>query len=413
MKFTDIGSYIASLVKHLQNDREQATTKCTPTAPPHTQIIQPEADQFAPVNFLHQFSHFNGTYRYLGGNSLIKDIRETPLCHSRSGSHIPELPIPELDVEDAEVSPKLHKYLVANFFSGIHQVYPILDQSSQWLLLNGETRGPNDAFALQMMYSISCLTSPEPLKLSKLAASCYRRALLNVGNATVDPSIATTLQVATLLALHSLLDPASGNIGQHIAFAVRLSIGCADTDGPDKDPLLWALYPVVYSFENIVATALDRINTFPEPADPIEFVPTDQANFLCSLYRLQARYRNHVPQRSDASLDDALTIVDNVGENLHPNLTSATLETQLFLEPSPNVALRLLRSYEHPRFIATFVTPYWTHLAGTHVKKAFDDKEIPRPELFRAFGTAMSLLTKFSLRWPGVEVMVNSLRNSA
>lgn len=407
---TNYGSYIASLVSHLQNDRKKETPKCIPTAPTHTQIIPRAADPVSSASLLHQFSHINGTYRHLGGSSLIRDVIETPSCYSQS-SQVPELPTLELDIEDIEVSPKLHEYLVANFFSGIHQVFPIFNQSSSFSLLDGETRGPNDAFALQMMYSISCLSSPEQLKLSKLGAACYRRALLNLGNATVEPSLAT-LQVATMLALHSLLDPASGNIGQHIAFAVRLSIGLADTDGPDQDPMLWALYPVVYAFDNTVATALDRINTFPEPAGPIEFVPTDQANFLCSLYRLQARFRNHVPIKSGATLGDALAIIDTVGENLHPNISSATLETQLLLEPSLSVAIRLLQSYEHPRFIATFVTPYWTHLAGTYVKKAFDSNEIPRSDLFRAFGTAMSLLTKFSLRWPGVEVMVKNLRNS-
>ncbi|KAE9970492.1 hypothetical protein EG327_010253 [Venturia inaequalis] len=372
-------SYIASLVNHLQNDAKRETTKSTATT--HTQILQPEIDPVSSAGLRHQFSYIDGTYRYLGGRSLLKEMKETPLHYSHPRSRFPELPAPDLNVEDVEVSPKLHEYLVANFFSGIHQVYPILDQSSPYLLLDGETRGPNDTFALQMMYSISCLTSPEQLKLSKLGASCYRKALLHVGNATVEPWL-PTLQVAILLVLHSLLDPASGNIGQHIAFAIRLSIGLADTDGYDQDPMLWSLYPVVYSLENTVATALDRINTFQEPTDPLEFVQTDQSKFLCSLHRLQSRFRNHIPNKDGATLDDALAIVDTAGGNLHPNLISATLETQLFLEPSPNVAIRLLQSYEHPRFISTFVTPYWAHLAGTYVKKAFSDEDDRATSLF-------------------------------
>ncbi|TID22906.1 hypothetical protein E6O75_ATG02080 [Venturia nashicola] len=413
MNLTDISSYIASLVSHLQNDRERGALKPIAPISIHTQHAQPEAaePQMSSVSLRHQFSHIDGTYRYLGGSSLLRDIKETPLYYSHPRSRVPELPDLDLNVEDVDVSPKLHDYLVANFFSGIHEVYPILDQSSLFLLLDGDTRGPHDHFALQIMYSISCLTSPEQLKLSKVGASCYRKALLHVGNATVDPTVAT-LQVATLLALHSLLDPASGNIGQHIAFAIRLSIGLADTDGPDQDPRLWSLHTVVYSLENTVATALDRISTFPEPGSPLEFVLTDQSNFLCSLYRLQARFRNHAPKRNGATLDDALVVADTVGENLHPNISSATLETQLLLEPSPTVAIRLLRSYEHPRFIATFVTPYWAHLAGTHIKKAFDDKEVPRSDLLRAFGTAASLLTKFALRWPGVEVLMKNLGTS-
>ncbi|QDS69074.1 hypothetical protein FKW77_009984 [Venturia effusa] len=375
-----------------------------------TSVTKPQNPN-SPASVRHQFSHNRGTYRYLGGSSLIRDIMKTPLLHSESASKVPKFPNPELDIEDIGVSPELHEYLVTNFLSGIHQVYPILDESSPYLLLDSATKSSNDAFALHMMYAISCLSSPEQPKLKNLGSSFYRRALRNIEKATVEPTIAT-LQVATLLALHSLLDPSNGNIGQHIAFAIRLSIGLADTDGPDQDPILWSLYPVVYALENTVATALDRINTFPEPTGPIEFVPTDPASFLCSLYRLQARFRNHVQTENGPTLNDALALIDTMGESVHPNVISTTLETQLLLQPSSQVAVRLIQSYEHPRFIPTFVTPHWTHHAGTLVKKDVDSKTIPRSDLLRAFGTAVSLLTKYSMRWPGVDVIADSLRNS-
>lgn len=308
----------------------------------------------------------------------------------------------------------MHEYLVRNVFSGIHHVYPILDPQAPFLLLDGgvrDDRAPNDAFALQMLYSISCLCSPEQKSLSDLGVACYRRALLNIENATVEPSIAT-LQVATLLALHSLLDPLSGNIGQHIGLAVRLSIGLADTDGPDVSPILWALYPIVYILEAQVATVLDRPNTFPEPAEPIKFVLSSGTKFLCSLYRLQSRFRNNMLKDNGASIGDAIAVIEkNRTEDVHPNIVSTAFETQILLEPSLAVAIRLLQSYTNQRFIATFVTPHWIHLAGMVIKRAFDTEDMPRSDLLGAFGTAVSLLTKLSLRWPGAEVLTESLKN--
>jgi hypothetical protein len=378
----------------------------------HEQPALKEVDVTRSLTIRHQFPHINGAYRHIGGNALVGRIATLP--PPTGVLDIAKCPTSDLD-NDLKITPRMHKYLVENFFNGIHQIYPILDPRTPVLLPNGEISGdisPNDAFSLQMMYSISCLSSPEHEKISSLGASCYRRALLNIENAMVEPSFAT-LQIAALLALHSLLDPSSGNIGQHVGFAVRLSIGLADTDGPDASPFLWAIYPVVYSIENQVSTVLDRINTFPEPLYLINFVAGNDAKFMCSLYRLQSRFRNNVSTNIGASIKDALAVIEkNTTEERHPNIVSTVYETQMLIEPSQIVAIRLLQSYMHPRFIATFVTAHWIYLAGTSIKEAFDIEGIPRYEMLKAFGMAVSLLTKYSLRWPGAEVMLESLNNS-
>lgn len=406
-------SYIASLVSHLQNG-PSARGLGPAIGLHHGQPSPVRSDSTGSTTLLHQFPHTLNAYRYLGGNALIGRIAplRQPLSPIPACRHVSPFPISELDI-DLEVTPKMHKYLVNNLFSGIHLVYPIIDPGAPFLRPGGESKGdmaPNDAFSLQMLYSISCLSSPDQTKLSGLGVACYRRALLNIENATVEPSLAT-LQVATLLALHSLLDPMSGNIGQHVGLAVRLLLGLADTDGPDVSPILWSLYPIVYILENQVATVLDRPTTFPEPAEPIEF-ESSGTKFLCSIYRLQSRFRNGIPMDTGASIEDALAVFEAIGtEHFHPNIVSTAFETQLLIEPSPAVAIRLLQSYMDPQFMATFVTPHWIHSAGMVIRNAFDAEDVPRSDLLGAFGTAVSLLTKLSFRWPGASVMMESLRN--
>lgn len=234
--------------------------------------------------------------------------------------------------------------------------------------------------------------------------------------ATAEPSIAT-LQLIALLTLHSLLDPRSGNIGQHIRLAVRLLIGLIDNDASEISPTLWALYPIIYIIENQVATALDRPNTLPEPFEPIDFSESNSTNFLCSLYRLQSRFRNKVSTDTLHLIQDALATLDlnATSKSINPNIVAAVLETQLLLEPSSAVAIRLLESYTNTQCIATFVTPHWIFRAGVVVKSAFDTSEkMTASELLGSFGLAVSLLTQMALRWPSAGIMADSIiRNSA
>jgi hypothetical protein len=87
--------------------------------------------------------------------------------------------------------------------------------------------------------------------------------------ATVEPTI-DTLRAVLLLAINSLFDPKTGNIGQQIALATRLAYNLeAQRElqelAADEVEVLRNMHMTIFSIENEIASALDRPATFPEP----------------------------------------------------------------------------------------------------------------------------------------------------
>lgn len=151
---------------------------------------------------------------------------------------------------------------------------------------------PNETFSLNMIYSIACHTIPNSakrqdarnlwqssgkqaryqancLKYRNLAGKFYDKAMDHVEAATLEPTI-DTLRAVLLMALNSLFDPKSGNIGQQIALAARLAYSLeakAQQEGsmPDNAEMLRNMHMTIFSVENEIASTLDRPATFPEP----------------------------------------------------------------------------------------------------------------------------------------------------
>lgn len=86
---------------------------------------------------------------------------------------------------------------------------------------------------------------------------------------TVEPTVAT-LRAVLLLAINSLFDPKSGNIGQQIALASRLALHL-DTQletkqlPPEDANMMQSMHSTIFSLDNQIASCLDRPAYFPEP----------------------------------------------------------------------------------------------------------------------------------------------------
>ena len=143
-----------------------------------------------------------------------------------------------------------------------------------------------------MMYSIACHTIPNSakrqdarnlwhssgkqahyqancLKYRNLAGKFYNKAMEHVEAATLEPII-DTLRAVLLMAINSLFDPKSGNIGQQIALAARIAYSLeakADQEesSPENTEMLRNMHMTIFSIENEIASTLDRPATFPEP----------------------------------------------------------------------------------------------------------------------------------------------------
>ena len=180
-------------------------------------------------------------------------------------------------------------------------VYPIVDMSHRYLGLDVPTDlTPVETFSLNMIYSIACHVIPNSakrqdarnlwqssgkqaryqancLKYRSLAGKFYDKAMDHVEAATLEPTV-DTLRAVLLMAINSLFDPKSGNIGQQIALAARIAYSLEakaeqEDSTPEHTEMLRNMHMTIFSIENEIASTLDRPATFPEPVSPPSSVP--------------------------------------------------------------------------------------------------------------------------------------------
>jgi hypothetical protein len=265
-----------------------------------------------------------------------------------------------------------------------------------------------------MVYGIACYCDEvHSTSLVPLAPAAHARALQHIETATAESSI-STLQVAILLVLYTLFDPASGNFSQQLGFAIRLAIDLAiDLPSPDnleQTSILSTLHKVIYCLENHVCGVFVRPTSLEEPATPLTFSTEETLEFLSTLYRVQSRIRKGIAD--DATCHALLAISHDAVGKLHPNIQSTLWETRLMLDPSAAVAVRLVAVYSMDRFIATFLTAYWGHKAGCLIVDGVAATEGPsRSELMLAYGNLVSLLGKWRARWDSAGTLLKSLQS--
>ncbi len=154
----------------------------------------------------------------------------------------------------------------------------------------------NEIFSLNMIYSIACHVIPNSakrqdarnlwqssgkqaryqancLKYRNLAGKFYDKAMEHVEAATLEPTI-DTLRAVLLMAINSLFDPKSGNIGQQIALAARIAYSLEakaeqEVSASSNVEMLRNMHMTIFSIENEIASTLDRPATFPEPVSVV------------------------------------------------------------------------------------------------------------------------------------------------
>ncbi|RDW72227.1 hypothetical protein BP5796_08261 [Coleophoma crateriformis] len=273
---------------------------------------------------------------------------------------------------------------------------------------------PSEAFILQMVYSIACQCVPDRgNQLLSLSDACYARALKNIDSATANLTV-ETLQAITLLALRSLFDPQNGNFGQLVAFAARLAIDIGGQDIPAWGENMRNIHTSIYCMERQFATALDRPPFLPEPTRSINFDISQPSEYLCSLFRIQTKFRGGKEVEA-GKFFEMIDIADleqkvKLDQRISPNILCTVYETQLLLNPTSSAAATMLASYHHPRFIQTFLTAQWIYRAALIVLQPNHNETPSEFDRMQAYGQSLVLLDRASIRWKGSVALSESLR---
>lgn len=155
-------------------------------------------------------------------------------------------------------------------------MYPILDPESPLFTdphLRQTESSPFEAFALNIVYSISCHCLPgNNTQLVLLSDTYHREALTHADKVTAELNL-EALQAVNLLALRSLFDSQTGSLGQQVAFAHRLEMELSAREVEETSQALSALRATTYCVGNQMSTALDRPSGLVEPVSRLPHPP--------------------------------------------------------------------------------------------------------------------------------------------
>lgn len=444
------GSYIAELVDHVRRIYAQSN----PSPPASTEISReplsarsvktesidsaiPEANR----HYEHYFAYAADAYRYLGSEScLVKSPRLHPSTyHSPFGD----------DEDDWHISwsqsPAKSFELVEVFIDCIQPLYPVLDPHAPYLARHPPPEmSPVELFCSNMVYSIACHVMPgttrrkhpqhqwnpsgklsyhmgNSIKYRGMAAKFHDAAMQYLEASTADSTI-DTLRAVLLLAINSLFDPKSGNIGQQIALAARLALTLESRElNPDETLMLRKMHSTIFSIENELASTLDRPATFPEPVrvhrvkfcNPlvnsfqdyeISFTSTEY-DYLCSLYRLQHRFRKADGIAREEVIKN-LPLLDEKSV-LPPSLRLNLHQTHFLLNPCWQTAWYVIESVVSTGSIHIFLTPHWVYRAGTSLIESMP-KILPG-NLIQLYSNALVVLELSSWKWGSAAALSASL----
>ncbi|KAF2477496.1 uncharacterized protein BDR25DRAFT_249503 [Lindgomyces ingoldianus] len=418
--------YIAALVDHVRNISSRANpAPVTPGETPRETNAAPSAHAESVTSdlypYVHHFAYAGGSYRYLGAQSCL-------VSSPRLQQAIPGPP-GDLDNDDVEMvwkNPMNYNELVQTYLKIVHPLYPILDPNSRFLVPDVDltTLTASEIFALYMIYSIGCHVVPGKTprypysgklsfqhatsqKYQYFGAECFQHAMANLDASTVEPTI-DTLRAVLLLAINSLFDPKSGNIGQQVALATRLCLDLELQDlGVEDTALVENMHSTIFSMENEIASVLDRPATFPEPSWELSFSPNNPSRYLCSLYRLQYRFRkgdHSVRALLPPAVDPATHGVDS---RLGPCLRLALHQTYLLLNPCWATAWHVLESVVAHGCIHIYLTPHWVYRAGTILIQNMST--IDKENLMQLYSNALVMLEVSQQKWQGSGALATSL----
>lgn len=270
-------------LRTLSTPRPLATASLEPpSSAASSSTPQPESVRSEAQPFAHHFAYAAGSYRYLGADACL--VKSPKLQQAKVGS-----PIVRGDeaFKLAVVSTEGVSDLVRTYLDNIHPLFPIVDPN--WRFLGTETPTdlvPADRFFLNMVCSIACYLAPgsnrdwrpsgslsyhhsASQKYEWLAQEFFSRAMSDLETTTREASL-TTLRAVLLLAINSLFDPKSGNVGQEVALAYRLYINLQEKSaiiplGSEDTKALTIMYGIIFCLENEIASTLDRPTFVREP----------------------------------------------------------------------------------------------------------------------------------------------------
>ncbi|KAF2112535.1 hypothetical protein BDV96DRAFT_579867 [Lophiotrema nucula] len=414
-------SYIAGLVDYVRRLHGENLPSPAMETPQSMSTVssataQADSDTYSHPHHEHHFASAGDSYRYLGAEScLVKSPRLQPAMVSTDN----------VDDEDWRVvysePPISNHELVRYYLAIIQPLYPILDPSLRFLAPDlPPDLSHAELFCLYMIYSIACHfypgTSPcytPDGKLSFHHAKFYRYRIMGEGYfkeamkyleaSTVEPTI-PTLRAVLLLAINSLFEPKSGNIGQQVALATRLALSLEKQDlGPEDAAMIHNMHLTIFSIENEIASTLDRPATFPEPDCEMSFSESKPAEYLCSLYRLQHRFRkgDTATKKLLPCFDDRTTL-DRL-----PGLRLALHQTHLLLNPCWGSAWHVLEAVVAKGSVHVFLTPHWVFRAGTVLLNSMDS--ILEGNILQLYSNALVVLNLSSGKWPSAATLAASL----
>jgi hypothetical protein len=305
----------------------------------------------------------------------------------------------ELSVQLPAIDAQTHLHLMQAYTAAIDIVFPLLTDRDHSLRPDLANANAADRFTLFMIYSIACcLVSNTDERWHLLGKSCHKEAMLLLDSCTAEADI-TTLKSILLLAIHSLTDPQSGNLGQQIALASRLVIELGTQDlPPEHSALLESMYSIVFCLENDMCGALDRPATLLEPTWELSFDPTNPSRYLCSLYRVQNCFRKR-KLKSSSHLPNEVT---------NSLLQVALKQTELMLSPTAAHASQLLSAFANHTGLETFLMPHWAYRAALIV---LDNRTALEPcQVLEAYGEACELLSQYATKWPEVSVLLQNVK---
>jgi hypothetical protein len=459
----DLTSYIAKLVDDLRklealvqsypsplNSEKSPVSNVTESTTTKTQSSPSNVPDAASAHhhYQHHFAYAADSYRYLGSESCLV---KSPRLQATTDM------IPFDDDDDWQLSwkqpPATSHELVEIYLETVQPLYPILDTTARYL--SPEALSPDatfemtdiEIFSLNMVYSIACHVMPatkrrqhptdqwnpsgklsyhmgNSIKYRGLAGVCLNRAMEYLEASTSESNI-DTLRAILLMAINSLFDPKTGNIGQQVALAARLALTLESQIELKGTEILHNMHAAIFSIENELASTLDRPATFPEPVRMYRdfllhitdrsqktelvrfnsFDPRKPADYLCSLYRLQHRFR-----KSDAAGREVVkTFLPPLDEKgvLLPGLSMALHQTHLLCNPCWGSAWYVLETIVSSGNIHNFLTPHWVYRAGTVLIQNMP--HILKVNLIQLYSNALVILELSSWKWPSSATLSASL----
>ncbi|KAL2785028.1 hypothetical protein BJX66DRAFT_343475 [Aspergillus keveii] len=385
-------SYIASLLRELQD------------AQPAESANHPAGRTSAP-----------NTYRYIGPRACLTYntyshawpaySAHQPLCEA-------EPPVIRWE-KGPGITPEIHKFLIDQYLSKVDCIYPFLDLAASPFTLPSHTYASSswEQFMLLLVYATACHCVNHD-GYRTLADGCHERAIKHLDQATADGTVAS-LQAILLLTVYSFFQPQQANTSQLIGFAARLAMDIEQHGDEEQQAMVQRIYPAIFSLENKFVTALDRPSLLPEPTGPLTFDIASPSDFVCSLHRIQSRFRN--ADHSAATLLRQSVPIDSSSwhpseHSAHPNVLAVVYESFMLVDPNLTLACGLLSCYVQARYRPTFLTSHWAYKAGAFVFGIpSNPSAIDSTLLAQAFSDCTVVLERCSQRWPSSKLLKRAI----